>query len=553
MTTPKTPATPQALPPTTATKPKLRRRARTPKRPKALTLGGMIPRRKPKSLFTGAAGPPRAPSGPATSPSPASPPPAGSVPIPGPLIAQMTQMSPHMDFAPLRPVFARWRDDPVLFVQQALHVKRIEPWQMAALRDLVRSNRVAVRSGHGVGKSAMQSWVVLWYLFTRSPVKIACTAPTSHQLYDVLWSEVSKWARQLHPFLLAMIKINTDRIELLDNPEECFAVARTARKEQPEAFQGFHSENMLFLIDEASGVDDLIFEVGEGALSTKGAKALMCGNPTRTSGYFYEAFHRMREVWKTHKVSCFDSSRCSADYTDAQALKYGVDSNVYRVRVLGEFPKQDDDTVISLAQVEDASVRAIEPEGKIVWGLDVARFGNDRTALCRRRGNVVTHKVLTWRNKDTMQVAGIIGRMFEELDSFEQPSTIVVDVIGIGSGVVDRMAELGLPVIGINVSESPAIGEKFSRLRDELWWRAREWFEQMNCALPDDETLMGELATVRYGIKSDGKIKVESKDEMKKRGLPSPDVADAFVLTFAEVGRGRQKVRRTRQASWRVT
>ena len=261
----------------------------------------------------------------------------------------------------------------------------------------------------------------------------------------------------------------------------------------------------------------------------------------------------MREVWKTHKVSCFDSSRCSADYTDAQALKYGVDSNVYRVRVLGEFPKQDDDTVISLAQVEDASVRAIEAEGKVVWGLDVARFGNDRTALCRRRGNVVTHKVLTWRNKDTMQVAGIIGRMFEELDSFEQPSTIVVDVIGIGSGVVDRMAELGLPVIGINVSESPAIGEKFSRLRDELWWRAREWFEQMNCALPDDETLMGELATVRYGIKSDGKIKVESKDEMKKRGLPSPDVADAFVLTFAEVGRGRQKVRRTRQASWRVT
>ena len=135
--------------------------------------------------------------------------------------------------------------------------------------------------------------------------------------------------------------------------------------------------------------------------------------------------------------------------------------------------------------------------GKVVWGLDVARFGNDRTALCRRRSNVVTHKVLIWRNKDTMQVAGIIGRMFDELDSFEQPSTIVVDVIGIGSGVVDRMAELGLPVIGINVSESPAIGEKFSRLRDELWWRAREWFEAMNCALPDDETLMGELATVR--------------------------------------------------------
>ncbi len=485
----------------------------------------------------------------ATQPAPSS----QSVPIPEPVADEIEAISPQMDFNQLRPIFQRWYHDPVAFVHEALHVAYIEVWQEAVLRDMAEHNRVAVRSGHGVGKSALQSWVVLWYLFTRGPVKIACTAPTSHQLYDVLWSEVSKWARQLHPFLLSMIKINTDRIELMDNPEECFAVARTARKEQPEAFQGFHSENMMFLIDEASGVDDLIFEVGEGSLSTKGAKALMCGNPTRTSGYFYEAFHRMREVWKTHKVSCMESTRCSPDYMEAQALKYGVDSNVYRVRVLGEFPRQDDDTVISLAQVEDASTREIEPDGRIIWGLDVARFGNDRTALCRRQGNVVTHKVMTWRNKDTMQVAGIIARMYDDLPTHEQPQTIVVDVIGIGSGVVDRMQELGLPVIGINVSESPAIGEKFSRLRDELWWKGREWFEEMNCRLPDDETLMGELATVRYAIKSDGKIKVESKDEMKKRGLPSPDVADAFILTFAEVGRGRQKVKRTRQSSWRVT
>jgi len=463
------------------------------------------------------------------------------------------RLDPKMDWNKLKPIFARWYKDPVAFVHEALHVDRLELWQEQALRDLASSNRVAVRSGHGVGKSALQSWTVLWYLFTRSPVKIACTAPTSHQLYDVLWSEVSKWARQLHPFLLGMIEIKSDRIEIKDNPEECFAVARTARKEQPEAFQGFHSDNMLFLIDEASGVDDLIFEVGEGALSTKGSKALMCGNPTRTSGYFFEAFHRMREQWKTHRVSCFDSSRCSPDYIESQALKYGADSNVYRVRVLGDFPKQDDDTVISLSAVEDASRRDIEPDGAIVWGLDVARFGNDRTALCQRHGNVVTHKVKTWRSLDTMQISGKIARMYEDLDARERPSVIVVDVIGIGSGVVDRMQELGLPVIGINVAESPAIGDKFSRLRDELWWKGREWFEAMDCKLPDDDTLMGELATVRYAIKSDGKIKVESKDEMKRRGLPSPDVADAFILTFAEVGRNRNKPRRQRSSSWRVT
>ena len=182
-------------------------------------------------------------------------------------------------------------------------------------------------------------------------------------------------------------------------------------------------------------------------------------------------------------------------------------------------------------------MRAIEPEGKVVWGLDVARFGNDRTALCRRRGNVVTHKVLTWRNKDTMQVAGIIGRMFDELDSFEQPSTIVVDVIGIGSGVVDRMAELGLPVIGINVSESPAIGEKFSRLRDELWWRAREWFEAMNCALPDDETLMGELATVRQHPWS------STRSNRPLTGSSAQSVAPGWTTRYC---RGRRTTRHSR-------
>ena len=186
------------------------------------------------------------------------------------------------------------RDNPAEFVKQVIGATP-EPWQIDALNAIRDGDRVAIRSGHGVGKSAMMSWLILWWLSTRFPAKIAATAPTAHQLDDVLWGEVAKWHRSMvNPFFRDQLEVKNDRVYLKDAPNESFAVARTARKEQPEAFQGFHSDNMLFLVDEASGVEDIIFEVGEGAMSTQGAKTLMVGNPTRTSGYFYDAFHKGR-------------------------------------------------------------------------------------------------------------------------------------------------------------------------------------------------------------------------------------------------------------------
>jgi len=238
-----------------------------------------------------------------------------------------------------------WHHDPVKFVVQAFGAKP-ERWQAKAMRSIMEEDRVAVKSGHGVGKSTLLAWIILWWLLTRFPAKIACTAPTSHQLDDVLWGEIAKWYRKLPGGLKDLLTVTSDKVFLNAAPNEGFAVARTARKEKPEAFQGFHSQNMLFIVDEASGVDPIIFEVGEGSMSTKGAKTLLTGNPTRTSGYFYDAFNKMNKWWSTMTVSCADSTQATDKYVQQMKDKWGTESNVYAVRVLGEFPKDDDDCVI---------------------------------------------------------------------------------------------------------------------------------------------------------------------------------------------------------------
>lgn len=428
----------------------------------------------------------------------------------------------------------RWRTDPVAFVTEALQVQP-QRWQQCALEALRDHDRLAIRSGHGVGKSALLAWIILWWLTTRYPSKVACTAPTAHQLYDVLWSELARWSRKLPDKFREQFEWKTDRFELKGAGSESFAVARTARKEQPEALQGFHSPNMLFLCDEASGIDDIIFEVGAGAMSTLGAKTVLAGNPTRTSGYFFDAFHRMRAHWHTMRVSCSDSDMVSPSFLKEMADKYGIDSNIYAVRVSGDFPRSEDDVIIPLHLVEAAIGRDVEPinDYKPLWGLDVARFGGDRSALAKRRNNRLLGPIKWWRGVDTMQLVGHVVREYMDTPDDERPSEILVDVIGLGAGVVDRLREMKLPCRGVNVAESPAVAGKFARQRDELWWRAREWFERRDVVMVDDIDLVSELTSLKYSLLSSGKLKAESKDDMKRRGLPSPDLADSFVLTFA--------------------
>jgi len=300
------------------------------------------------------------------------------------------------------------------------------------------------------------------------------------------------------------------------------------------ALQGFHSENLFFIIAESSGVDDVVFEVAQGALSSAHAKVLMTSNPTRTSGYFYDSHHKMRDRWHTVKIGAEDSPRVTERYMDDVGTQYGKDSNIYRVRVLGEFPATDEDTIIPLDLVESAINRDIKVlrDMPISWGLDVARFGNDRTVLVQRQGPVLREAPHIWQGQDTMQTAGRVYNLYQE--AYQKPAVINVDVIGIGSGVVDRLLELGLPVVGVNVGESASSKERYNRLRDELWFKAREWFEGRDVSISEDQdSLIGELTTAKYQVLSTGKIKVEGKEDMKKRGVSSPDIADAFNLTFA--------------------
>jgi hypothetical protein len=392
------------------------------------------------------------------------------------------------------------------------------------------------------------AWSVLWFLACYFPARVPCTAPTSHQLEDVLWAEIAKWHRKLGetiPPLADLFEWSKEAIRLKAAPQESFAVARTARAERPEALQGFHAENLLFLIDEASGVPDPVFQVAEGALSTPGCFVVMAANPTRRDGYFYDSHHKDRANWATLAWSGIDSPMVSREYISGMLSKYGAASPIYKVRVLGEFVDAADG-VIPLDLCESAVGREVEliKERPIVWGLDVARFGDDSTALAKRQGNWQMEPVREWFGKDTMQTTGLVMAEWERTPEKLRPVAINVDVIGIGAGVVDRLKELGLPVYGINVAEAEATSatRQYSRLRDELWFMSRDWLAAKDCKLCDDQDTIAELVTPTYSILSNGLIKVEGKDEMKKRGVKSPNRADAWNLTFAKTALRARKL-----------
>lgn len=436
----------------------------------------------------------------------------------------------------------RWREGgPALFAQEVLGAKPTEQqWQGS--REIVARQRVSIRSGHGTGKSTFMAWCVLWFLSCYFPAKVPATAPTSHQLEDVLWSEIAKWHRTMKerlPALGEQFEWTAGAFRMKAAPNESFSVARTSRPERPEALQGFHSEHILFLIDEASGVADNVFEVAEGALSTDGAFVVMAANPTRQSGYFFDSHHKMRSAWAALHWNGEDSPMVSRTYVENMAKKYGRQSPVFKVRVLGEFVGALDG-VISLelceaAKVRDVDVNAFAP---VVWGVDVARFGDDSSALAKRKGNHQLEPVREWYGKDTMATTGIIKAEWDKTPADMRPIAINVDVIGIGAGVCDRLKEMGLPAVGVNVAESEATNgdseRQFNRLRDELWWKSREWLEARDCKFANDDELIAELTTPTYKILSNGLIQIESKAEMKARGVKSPNLADAWNNTFAD-------------------
>ena len=438
------------------------------------------------------------------------------------------------DANPFEEFTLQYMDDPVLFVKEVLGAEPL-PYQAEFLNAIATGERrISIRSGHGTGKSTSASWAMLWYLLMRFPNKVVVTAPTSGQLFDALFAELKRWIGELPKPIQDLLTVKSDRVELAAAPSEMFISARTSRAETPEALAGVHSDNVLLVVDEASGVPEKVFEAAAGSMSGHNATTILLSNPTRSTGTFYESQTRMANTWWTQRWSCVDSPLVSDEFVDEMRERYGEESNAFRIRVLGEFPLADDDTIIPFHLVDAAMNRDIEvdDERRPVWAVDPARFGSDRTAFCKRVGSVIT-EIKSWRGLDLMQTVGRVMAEYEALNPSSRPSEILVDSIGVGSGVVDRLRELGAPVRGVNVAESPSMGETYNNLRTELWFKTKAWLEDRGCKLPQDDELLADLTGIRYSFTSSGKMAAESKDQMRRRGLRSPDLADAVCLTMA--------------------
>jgi phage terminase large subunit len=279
-------------------------------------------------------------------------------------------------------------------------------------------------------------------------------------------------------------------------------------------------------------------------MSGTNVMTIMTGNPVRGQGFFFDAFGRNKEMWFRLTVTVFDSKWSGGQkYADQIAATYGENSNAYRVRVLGEFPTADDDTVIPFELVESSLGREVEPHKvRPIWGVDVAHMGSDRSTLAKRRGNALIEAPKSWTKLEPDEVAARIYTEWQHTPESERPIVINVDLIGYGTGVVASLKALGLPARGINVAEAAATNADIYRnLRTELYFKTREWFAEKDVVFPksvakDDnmDQLIRELTMVRYKFTPQSrKLYIESKDDLRRRGHRSPDLADAFVLTFA--------------------
>ena len=417
----------------------------------------------------------------------------------------------------------------------------LEDWQYDVLEALdAGETRISIRSGNGAGKTFLLAIIILHYILFRNDVKVPVTAPSSGQLQDGLIPETRKWMKELPDFLRCQISTTKDRIFRVDSPEENFVSFRTARKENPEVLQGIHARFVMCVVDEASGVPDTIYEAAQGTMSTPGSIFIMISNPTRLSGYFYKSHNRGKAGWRTFHVTSFDTSRVDQAFVDQIERDYGKNSDQYRVKVLGEFPSREENTLIGNDVVRAAFRRniAVTEGTRRVWGLDVGR-GGDVSALVERAGPVFT-MAKTKNYSDTMQTVGWVKQLYDSTKL--KPEAIYVDSIGIGAGVADRLRELDLPAIDVNVSETASLSGKYVRLRDELWWNLKKLFEGMSCSVNIDEEqyvydmIENEVCAPLQKFTSSGKDAVESKAEMRARGIQSPNIADAMCLTTAYEG-----------------
>ena len=464
---------------------------------------------------------------------------------------------------------ARFYTDPIGFAETCIDFGStggLTAYQRDVLANLPVKRRVAVRGPHGLGKSTTSAVAVLWFALTRDAAgvdwKVATTAGAWRQLERYLWPEIKKWAKRIrwdqrgrHPM--------DERSELLSlNLKLKHGTAFAVASSNAELIEGVHADSVLYIFDESKAIAAATFEAAEGAFSGANpeggipeAFALACSTPGEPNGMFYDIHARrpgLEDWWPRHVTldEAIAAKRVSAAWAEQRKKQWGADSAAYNNRVLGEFHSSDEDGVIPLAWIEDAfdrwrawdeTGRPLPAEGLKVVGVDVARSGTDKTILAIRHGDIVTELRKTSR-EDTMQTA---GRVKGVLDANEGMAA-VVDVIGIGAGVVDRLREQRMPVDGFNASAATKRRDSSNELgfinqRAAAWWALRELLDPASgseIALPPDDLLLGDLTAPHWRVASGGRIQVESKDDIKKRIGRSTDDGDAVVMSFWQQSAG---------------
>ena len=426
------------------------------------------------------------------------------------------------------------RNSPVGFAREYLGV-RLWSKQEETLNALRDHRRVAVKAGNGVGKGFTAAVAVLWFICSHNPAIVLTTAPTGRQVRHVLWREI----RRLHGHSAELLggRMFSTRFEVA---HDRFALGLST--DEADQFQGFHCPNMLVVVDEAEGVAEPIYDAIEAVMTTGNCKLLLIGNPTSDSGTFRRAFHEDRRMFHNITISALESPNVeqqevvipgltTGEWVAERRTMWGEGSPMYQARVLGQFCDHPQESLIPVSKIEQAiSLHAKslpEEEATTVLAVDVARFGPDQSVLLLANSNRVLD-IKTHQGLDTMELTGRI------VDAHRRwgPERIVVDEIGIGAGVVDRLKELNLPVSGINVGRPARQRRQFANLRAEGFWGLYELFNQEALAIPNDAELAGQLSSLRHRYNSRGQFLIEPKEDTRARGLPSPDKADALMLAF---------------------
>lgn len=414
------------------------------------------------------------------------------------------------------------------------------------------SKRVTFKGGVGFGKTHVLAIITWWSLVCFDKVKVTIFGPNEAQLKSGVWNEILSLYGRIDETRLKPIKelydVTATRVSRKTRSADCYAEFRLASKDNIAGARGIHADNNFILVDEATGVPDEVFE---GALQNHlttdlNPKLVLISNPKATSGYFWNTWNDpdLSEMWTKVHGRMADNPRVTEEDLRIAAKQYGgKGSNDYIIHVEGDFPTDSDDGLISSELVNQAidNEDAIPSDSRpIIWGVDPAGPGKDRTVILKRHDNRVLPDIIEQRGMTITQLTYLVRDMYQRLPASERARTIIaVDANGLGRGLADNLADFGLPVRAITTQSSPTKGidangnSKFAKLRDQLWWSVKEWFETEAVSIPNNYGLIKEVKAPSYGYDASGKVKIEGKIELRKRLKASTDYADALCLTFA--------------------